>query len=88
MRRLEPIKAHLQKNHLPMNQKARVLSFEKLEFLKLKTADLLWMNMLVPSHNPIYGSPDFVVLKKGLKKFRMVVDLRLLNKYSRQKPLD
>ena len=38
--------------------------------------------------NPIYGSPVFLVPKKGPNKFRMVVDLRLLNKYSRKTPLD
>ena len=44
--------------------------------------------MLVPEYNPLYGSPVFVVPKKGPKKWRMVVDLRLLNKYSKKAALD
>ena len=87
MSRLEPIKAFLTPDHPPINQKARLMSHEKLTFLKSKIRDLLDIGMLKPAHNPIFGSPVFVVPKKG-NKFRMVVDLRLLNKHSIKTSLD
>ena len=51
MSRLTPIRAHLQKDHPPIAQKARLMSFEKLEFLKGKISDLVKIGMLRPSHN-------------------------------------
>jgi len=87
MSRLVPIKAYLKPNSPPISQKARTMSFEKLEFLKGKIEDLVRIGMLRPSPNPQYGSPVFVVPKKG-NRWRMVVDLRLLNKHTQKTPLD
>jgi len=88
MSRLTPIRAVLTPNHPSIAQKPRTMSFEKLEFLRIKIDDLVRIGMLEPNFNPLFGSPCFVVPKKGPKRFRMVVDLRLLNKYTQATPLD
>ena len=37
--------------------------------------------------NPIYASPAFVVPKKGPKKYRMVIEMCELNKWSKKTAL-
>ena len=88
MSSLTPIRATLKTGHPPISEKARSMSFEKLEFLRGKLEDLIKIGMIEQEPNPRFGSPVFVVPKKGPKRFRMVVDLRLLNKYSELTPLD
>ena len=64
MSNLTPIKAYSVKDHPPIAQKARLMSFEKLEFLKGKISDLVKIGMLTASQNPKYASPVFIVPKK------------------------
>ena len=87
MSKLTPIRVELVKDAPPINQPARLMSFQKLQWLKGKIADLVKIKMLAPEPNPLFGSPVFLVPKRGPKKYRMVVDLRLLNKYTRKTSL-
>ena len=85
MSKLTPITAELVEGHPPIDSKARLIGPEKMEYLQGKIEDLVRMQMLIPEMNPMYGSPCFVVPKKsmnGQKRYRMVVDMRLLNKYT------
>ena len=83
MSKLEPIECILEENHPPLCERARMMNADKTNWLRQKIDDLVKMGMLEVEPNPIYGAPCFVVPKKGPKRYRMVVDLRLLNKYTR-----
>ena len=57
------------------------MSLENLQFLRGKIEDLCKLGMFRPDPNPDVGSAVFVV-PKAPGKYRMVVDLRELNKYT------
>ena len=83
MSRLQPIECCLHDNHPSLCEKSRMMNADKLKWLKQKIDDLVRMGMLEVEPNPTYGAPCFVVPKKGPKRYRMVVDMRLLNKYTK-----
>lgn len=56
--------------------------------VKKKIIDLITIGMFVPKTNAIKDSLVFLVPKKGAKKFRLDVDLRLLNKCSKKVSVD
>ena len=51
-------------------------------FVRNKLQGLEELGMVYQAKNPTYGSPAFAVDKKGPKMFRMVLDLRRLNKWT------
>ena len=79
MSKLDPIEVELKPGHEPPNSYGRTLGYEQRMFLNDKIKDLIKIGILKESANPIYGSPIFIVPKKGPKKWRMVVDMRALN---------
>ena len=50
--------------------------------MRQKIGDLIKMGMLIRDPDPYYASPAFMIPKKN-GKWRMVVDLRHVNKYGR-----
>jgi len=56
-------------------------------FLRQKLKGLEELGMVYQAKNPTYGSPAFAVDKSGPKIFRMVLDLRRLNKWTVKSPL-
>ena len=88
MSKLQPIECIMEDNHPPICERARMMNRDKMEWLRTKIDDLVAMGMLEVDPNPTFGSPCFVVPKKGPKKYRMVVDMRLLNKYTKPTACD
>ena len=60
---------------------------QQREFIRNKLQGLEELGMVYQAKNPTYGSPAFAVDKKGPKRFRMVLDLRRLNKWTVKSPL-
>ena len=55
---------------------------EQQEFLINKLRSLQKLGIVEPAKNPTIGSAAFVVRKKGPAKWRMVVDMRTLNRHT------
>ena len=88
MSKLDPIEVELISGHEPVRGYGRTMGQEQKIFLEKKIEDLIKIGILKRAKNPIYGSPIFVVPKKGPKKWRMVVDMRALNKITVRTALD
>ena len=65
----------------------RPTGHEKGLFLQDKIDDLEGIGLLTPAMNPICASRAFAVPKKGPKKYRVVTDMRGLNKWSKKTAL-
>lgn len=78
---LTHIEVNLEENSPLMNQRCRTMFFDKLHWLRGKIEDLVAIGILIPNANLFHERPAFVVPKKsiGKKRYRFVVDLRLLN---------
>ena len=79
---LDPIEVVLKEGHDIPFCTGRNLGQEQREFLEKKLHDLMLIGIIKEAANAYYGSPIFIVPKKGPKKWRMVVDMRNLNKIS------
>ena len=84
MSKLTPMEVELH-DDAPDNLPAagRTMGHEQTLFLRQKLADLEKLGLVKVATNPVYASPAFVVKKKGPKKWRMVVDMRELNKWTK-----
>ena len=78
---LTPIKVELIDGHIPCLTKGRHMASQEEDiFIQKKLKDLCRMGICKPSKNPIYGCTGFTVPKKGPKKYRLVINLKPLNK--------
>ena len=77
---LQPMRVQLKNPHPPIMAQGRSLGQEQTMFLRKKLKKMEELGIVQTAKNPTYGSPAFVVPKKGPKRWRMVIDLRELNK--------
>ena len=82
--RLLPVECHLLEDHPPILAKPRPMSGEKMEFSRNYINELVEVGLLELERDPLYSSNVFVVPKKGAKKYRLVIDLRQLNTWTRR----
>ena len=87
MSELTPLKVDLVEGHQTISCKWRSIGKEQREWLAWKLQTLQTCGIIKPAKNPLYGCPVFVVPKKGPKKWRMVVDMRALNKITKRTAL-
>ncbi|MEO1301358.1 MAG: reverse transcriptase family protein, partial [Bacteroidota bacterium] len=77
---IEPMRAHLRSDAVPIAHPPRRLSPEKREFLKKMTSQLEENGLIRRVLQSEWGHPVVVVPKPGNRGHRMTVDLRGLNK--------
>ena len=65
----------------------RSMGQQQTLFIRQEFADLEKVGLVKPAKTPVYASPAFVVKKKGPKKWRMVIDMRELNKWTKKTAL-
>ena len=87
MSKLTPIKCTLKDESVEILAQPRWLGKEQMEFLRKRLLSMLKRGLIRPTSNPLYGSQAFLVLKKGLEKYRLVVDMRRLNENTRKTSL-
>ena len=87
MSNLVPIECHLKDPNAEIFCTPRWLGQNQMEFLKRRLLSMLTRNLLRKTFNPLYGCQAFVVPKPGKEKYRMVLDMRLLNKHTRRTSL-
>jgi len=79
--KLSPMKVELKHPHIkPCVAKARNFGTVQIDFLRKKIDVLVKIGMLVECPDPTFSSACFVVPKKIGNDFRMVVDMRPLNR--------
>ena len=87
MSSLSPIECHL-KTDEEIIAPPRWLGREQMEFLRAKLDSMVQRGLLRPTMNPHYGSQGFLVPKpKSKEPYRMVVDMRKLNKQTKRTSL-
>eukprot|EP00924_Labyrinthula_sp_SR-Ha-C_P010971 maker-scaffold_33-snap-gene-1.52-mRNA-1 protein AED:0.18 eAED:0.18 QI:0/0/0/0.5/1/1/2/0/537 len=79
MSKIPPMPVVLKPDAKPFRAPAREMNAVKKEAMRKKIQDLIDMGMLALEPDPLYSSPAFMVPKKN-NKWRMVIDLRDLNK--------
>lgn len=80
MSNMTPMRVEIAEGETPCRAKARNLGPQQLQYLREKLETLEKIGMITPAPHATWSSPVFVVPKSTKGQWRMVVDMRELNK--------